>query len=71
MVEYSSLLIRQRVQARGISDADIQFCLDNSDLRYPHRGATVYRARLPDSRNIKVFVSTTHPYPITHAFTYL
>ena len=67
-LKYIDSETRTRIQNRGITDADIDYCLRNPREVYPHRRDTVSAATLPDGRHIKVKTDTSQT--ILNAFTH-
>ena len=54
MTEFLSDRARRWVEARGVSQADIEYCLCHFTEKYRLGPNTVYRCQLPDGRFIKV-----------------
>ena len=67
MPEYRSDGLRNLIRQRGISEEDVQQCLDEADF-YHRVMETVYRGKTSDGRHLKVAVD--HFGVVANAFTH-
>ena len=59
---------RERIENRGISMSNIEYCLEFYEVKYRHRLGFTYCMTLPDGRNIKVAIESDK---IANAFCHL
>ena len=67
MPDYSCEELRELIHSRGISDDDVQRCIDGGNL-YHRLMETVYRGETADGRYLKVAVD--HFGKVVKAFTH-
>jgi hypothetical protein len=70
MLHYSNHAKRQ-MRRRGITEQEVEYCLQNYDITYPGRaGATIYKGYVQSGKRIKVVINdSTEPKVIITAAT--